>query len=85
MAPLSVLPDSENLDALRRNVREMNDLFEAGPVNFVAFAKCFQGAAAALLATLEENQSSSLRFAAVAKALDLKTPKSKLEAFIHGV
>jgi len=63
----------------------MNDLLAAGATNFVALAKCFQGAAVALLATLEENQSSSLRFAAVAKALDLKTPKSKLEAFVRDV
>jgi len=84
MAPVTVLPQSENLQALRLAIQEMDSLFTPEGVNFVALAKCFQGTAEALLATLEENQSASIRFTAVVKALDLRTPKSQLQAFVNG-
>ena len=67
---------------VRVQLRAFDPLFAADPVNALAVAKQFQALATALLTAMEAGGTPSMRFRAVNKALDLKTPKSKLAAFL---
>ncbi|MEZ4272153.1 MAG: hypothetical protein R3C68_12205 [Myxococcota bacterium] len=48
------------------------------------FAKTYEALAHGFLAATRSEGHSSLRMEAVIKALDLRTKKSALEAFVHG-
>ena len=69
--------------AVRLQWRALDPCLAAEPVNALAVAKQFQALAAALLAAMEAGGTPSTRFRVVNKALDLKTPKSKLAAFLN--
>jgi hypothetical protein len=74
--------DSEAWDALRAALARMTELAEAPSANLVALGKAYAALAAAVLRVAESSGQTSARFAAVKKALDLKTPRSALEAFL---
>ena len=51
-------------------------------VNLTEMGKLHERITRALLEAIEQSGLSSLRFRAAARALDLKTPKSRLESFL---
>lgn len=71
-------------DGLRAALARMTALSEAPSANLVALGKAYAALADAVLRVAEASGQTSARFAAVKKALDLKTPKSALEAFLRG-
>jgi hypothetical protein len=70
-------------DSLRAAVRELAGMLDDKVVNLTQLGKVVARLAQHLLGAVEESGLSSQRFRAVAKALDLKTPKSSLAAFLE--
>ncbi len=71
-------------DALRAAHARMGALLEAPSVNLVELAKAFSAIASAMVEVSRASGRTSQRFDAVARALDLRTPKSALRAFLEG-
>ena len=69
-------------DALRGHVRALSSMLEGKHVNLTEMGKLYESITRTLLAAVEQSGHSSLRFRAAAKALDLKTPKSRLASFV---
>jgi hypothetical protein len=69
--------------AVRAQLRALDPLLDVQPVNALAVAKQFESLAAAMRSAMESDGQTSTRFRAVTKALDLRTPKSKLVAFVR--
>lgn len=56
----------------------------AGPkVDLLGMAKAYAAFAEALYIAVQQTGQTSMRFAAVVKALDLRTPKSALQHFLN--
>lgn len=83
MPKLTPTTEGPAWDALRAALARMSTLTEAPEASLVALGKAYAGLAEAVLAVAEASGQTSARFAAVKKALDLKTPKSALEAFLR--
>ncbi len=75
-------PEFDAWTAVSVELSTLDPLLAAKPVNALAVAKQFQALAAAMRVAMESHGTASSRFRAVTKALDLKTPKSKLAAFL---
>ncbi len=84
MSRMEVTTDSDRFEALRHALDAMRALTEQPRVNLVTLAKAFQRVAVTMRAAATEHGPPSTRLAAVERALDLKTPKSRLEAFLEG-
>lgn len=74
----------EAFEALRASHAAMGALLEQPRVNLVELAKAYQAIASAMVAIARASGRPSLRFDAVERALDLRTPKSALRAFVEG-
>ena len=82
MTRLGVSIENSTGDALRAHVQDLSALLEGEHVDLAALGKVFGKIAQTLLEAIEQSGESSLRFRAVATALDLKTAKSRLLAFL---
>lgn len=67
---------------VRERLAELDGLLTPAAIDSLAVAKAFEKVARSLLAAIEDSGSSSIRFSAVVKALDLKTTKSSLQDFV---
>lgn len=70
-------------DALRAATSRLGALAARDHVNLLELGKAYAAIADAMLAAARAAGQTSLRFEVAAKALDLKTPKSALTAFLH--
>lgn len=84
MGRYDVGTDTARFEELRQAIEALRALTEAPSVNLVELGKAYQRLARTLEAAATEQGPSSMRFAAVVKALDLTTPKSTIEAFLEG-
>lgn len=83
MAPRFVVrPDGEAWVALRRAVAELAELVGREEVDMNALGHTLSACVTSARAAFEQASLPSLRLEAASRALDLKTPKSALEAFI---
>ena len=82
MTKLDVSIEGSTGDALRGHVRDLSSMLEGKHVNLTEMGKLYERITRTLLETVEQGGHSSLRFRAAAKALDLKTPKSRLASFL---
>ena len=82
MIKLDVSIEGSTGDALRAHVRDLNSMLHGKRVNLTEMGKLYERITRTLLAAIEQSGHSSLRFCAAAKALDLKTPKSRLAFFL---
>lgn len=57
-------------------------MLDRNRVNLTEMGKLYERITRTLLEAIEQGGLSSLRFRAAAKALDLKTPKSRLVSFL---
>lgn len=69
-------------DALRIHARELTSILDSSHVDLTDLGKVLAKLSVALVGALDEGGKSSLRFHAVAKSLDLKTPRAKLTDFL---
>jgi hypothetical protein len=69
-------------DALRAHVRDLSSMLDGQSVDLTEMGKLFERITRTLLEAIEQAGLSSLRFRAAARALDLKTPKSRLASFL---
>jgi|GEM_PF-3256564 len=67
---------------VRERLAELDLVLSPEGLDSLAVAKAFDKVASSLHFAVLESGASSMRFAAVVKALDLKTPKSKLQTFL---
>ncbi|MCB9593673.1 MAG: hypothetical protein H6719_13150 [Sandaracinaceae bacterium] len=70
--------------ALREAHAKLGALIERPSVNLIELAKAFTAVASAMASIARDAGRPSLRFDAVERALDLRTPKSALRAFVEG-
>lgn len=82
MSKLDVSTQGDAWDALRASVGRLHELADRPEVNLVELGKAYQAVAKAMLAATSAAGQTSLRFDAVVRALDLRTPKSALLAFL---
>jgi len=82
MASLRFTPNGPPWIALRQRLAALDEKLAPAELDTLDVAKGFAALAVAMLAAVRSSGAQSMRFAAVAKALDLKTPKSHLEAFL---
>ena len=82
MTKLDVSIESSTGDALRAHVRDLNSMLHGKRVNLTEVGKLYERITRTLLEAIAQGGHSSLRFRAAAKALDLKTPKSRLASFL---
>ena len=82
MAPLRFTPNGPPWHAVRQRLAELDGKLTPAELDSLDVAKGFAALAVALLAAVRSSGAQSMRFGAVAKALDLRTPKSHLEAFL---
>ena len=82
MTKLDVSIEGSTGDALRAHVRDLNSMLHGKRVNLTEMGKLYERITRTLLEAVEQGGHSSLRFRAAAKALDLKTPKSRLASFL---
>ncbi|MBX3272668.1 MAG: hypothetical protein KF729_20575 [Sandaracinaceae bacterium] len=75
---------SPGFAALRAALARMSALADEPRVNLVELAKAYQALAAAMARLARDAGRPSLRFDAIERALDLRTPKSALRAFLEG-
>lgn len=61
----------------------MRACLEHQPIDMLALAKGYASLARAMVAATRASGQTSSRFDAVAKALDLRTPKSALQRFLQ--
>ena len=64
--------------ALRGQVRALSALVDGNRVSLVELGKLYESITRTLLEAIEQSGLSSMRLRAAARALDLKTPKSRL-------
>ncbi len=69
-------------DTVRAHVRDLGAILDGKTVNVTEMGKLYERLTRALLDAIQRGGLSSLRFRAAAKALDLKTSKSRLESFL---
>ena len=84
MGAFDVPGESAAFDALREAHAKMGEQLTAPEVNLVSLAKAYQSLANAMAGMANASGRGSLRFEAVVRALDLRTPKSSLRAFMEG-
>lgn len=82
MAPLRFTPNGPPWLVVRQRLAELEEKLTPPELDSLDVAKGFAALAVAMLAAVRSSGAQSMRFGAVAKALDLKTPKSHLEAFL---
>lgn len=82
MGAYDVSTEGDGFDALRASVAQLEALSSAESVHLVDLGKAFQALAQAMVTIANDAGRPSLRFEAVALALDLRTPKSALKAFL---
>ena len=82
MTKLDVSIEGSTGDALRGHVRDLSSMLHGKRVNLTEIGKLYERITRTLLEAVEQGRHSSLRFRAAAKALDLKTPKSRLASFL---
>lgn len=82
MSKYRIEPHGEPWYQLREQCRLLVLLLEQSPLQLVDLGKRLETTIGAALRAVESQGISSLRLAAAAKALNLKTPKSSLEAFL---
>lgn len=82
MAPPRFTPNGPPWLAVRQRLAELDETLIPTELDSLVVAKGFAALAVAMLAAVRSSGAQSMRFGAVAKALDLKTPKSHLEAFL---
>ena len=82
MTKFDVSIEGSTGDTLRAHVRELNSMLHGKRVNLTEIGKLYESITRTLLEAIEQGGHSSLRFRAAAKALDLKTPKSRLASFL---
>ena len=78
--------DSAEWQAVAEQLLGMLRLLEAAgsrPVNMLQFADMFAALSRTYLSAIKSEGRTSIRAEAVVKALDMKTPKSKLEEFVE--
>ena len=80
---LDVSIEGSTGDALRAHVRDLSSMLDGKRVNLTEMGKLYERITRALLEAIEQGGHSSLRFRAAAKALDLKTSKSRLASFLE--
>ncbi|MGE0788427.1 MAG: hypothetical protein AB7S26_22320 [Sandaracinaceae bacterium] len=85
MARLRVSTETERFRLLDARLAALRALIAEPEVDLVELGKSFASLAAAIEAAATERGPSSVRFRAVTKALDLRTPRSLLEAFVGDV
>ena len=83
MSKYDVTPDGASWKTLRCHLQEMEAMLGQPQFNLVQFAKIYEASAKTLLKAVKERGMSSSRFEAAARALDLKTPKSKIDQFLE--
>ena len=69
---------------VRLRLVEMTRALDGDQVDLIVLAKAYAALANALLEDVQRSGQSSMRFEAVCKALDLRTPKSELQRFVNG-
>lgn len=84
MARMQTKPEGPAWDALREALARMQRLVEGDSLHLVDLGKAYAALASAMLAAAEASGQTSARFRAVARALDLRTPRSAIEAFADG-
>ncbi len=77
-------PSSEAFDALRAAHARMGALLASPRVGLIELAKAYQELALAMAEMARRSGRPSLRFDAIVRAMDLRTPKSALRAFVEG-
>ena len=70
--------------ALRTELSAMRGLLEHDAVSLLDLGKAYAKVAEAMLAVALASERTSMRFEAAALALDLRTAKSRLRAFLAG-
>ena len=70
-------------DTVRARVRDLGSMLDGRSANLTEMGKLYERLARTLLDAIQQGGLSSLRFRAAAKALDLKTSKSRLESFLN--
>ena len=83
MSKYDISTDGPHWQKVRSQVRELEQMLSQPHFNLVQLGKVYEASAKALLAAVKEHGLSSLRFEAAASALDLQTPKTKLERFLQ--
>ena len=81
MPRMQTKPEGPAWDALRAALARMQSLLDADAVHLVDLGKAYAALASAMLAAAEASGQTSARFRAVVRALDLRTPRSAIEAF----
>ncbi len=71
-------------NTLRVHARELVSILESSHVDLTDLGKVLARFSVALVGALDEGGQSSLRFHALAKSLNLKTPRAQLAAFVGG-
>ena len=84
MSAYDVDTTSEAFDALRAALARLSALAGEPRVNLVELARAYQALATAMARLARDAGRPSLRFDAIERALDLRTPKSALRAFLEG-
>ena len=82
MGKLDVTTEGEAWDGLRAGVARLDALSRQPTVNLVDLGKAFRAVAEGMVAVTAASGQTSARFEAVVRALDFKTPKSALAAFL---
>lgn len=82
MTKLDVSIEGTTGDALRAHVRDLSSMLDGKRVDLTEMGKLYEIITRTLLEAIVQGGQSSLRFRAAAKALDLKTPKSRLASFL---
>lgn len=77
-----VKTEGPHWDALRDAIESLREVTERPAANLVDLGKAYQRLAAAMLEVATASGQTSARFEAVVRALDLRTPKSVLHAFL---
>lgn len=78
---------TENVAAwsvVRQSVADLDALLAPAKLDSLGIAKAFAAVALALHAAVLQSGGTSMRLAAVVKAMDLRTPKSQLQMFLAG-
>jgi hypothetical protein len=83
MGRYEVTARTARFEEVRNALERIRVLLDGPTVNLIGLGKAYQALATAIEAATSENGPPSLRFRAVVKALDLRTPKSSLESFVE--
>lgn len=77
-----VTTEGPHWERLRERIDALRALTDRPSVSLVELGKAYQALARAMLEVATASGQTSARFEAVVRALDLKTPKSALHAFL---